>query len=73
MFSFVRELSLGLAALQTISKFLNSPPAMIQTSYDALHNKYMHGSKVSSDINIFHYPDNGYIRIFGNLTNRLTG
>ena len=30
-------------------------------------------ARVGSDINIFHYPDNGYIRIFGNLTIQLTG
>jgi len=29
-----------------------------------------HCCRVSLDINIFHYLDNGYIHIFGNLTNR---
>jgi len=37
------------------------------------YNRHYYVTRVSSDINTFHYPDNRYIRIFGNLTNRLTG
>jgi len=49
MISFARELGLGLAALQTFSKCLNSPPPMGQTSYDALFNKYLEAIKAVAE------------------------
>ena len=49
MISFVKEVGLGLAALQTFSKCLNSPPPMNQNSYDTLFCKYSEATKTVAE------------------------
>ena len=49
MLAFSRELGLGLGALQTFSKCLNSPPPMTQNSYESLFNKYLSVSKTVTE------------------------
>ena len=49
MLAFARKLGLGLGALQTFSKCLNSPPPMTQNSYESLFNKYLEMSKTVAE------------------------
>lgn len=45
MVSFVREIGLGLSALEDFSKCLNSPPPMNQRPYDAIIDKLLQATK----------------------------
>ena len=49
MVTFTKELGLGLAALQTVSKCLNSLPPISQSSYDTLFGKYSEATKAVAE------------------------
>ena len=52
MLAFAKKLGLGLGALQTFSKCLNSPPSMTQNSYESLFNKYLEVLKTVAEESI---------------------